>query len=797
MSGSRLNKFFALLLTVNMIGSGVGIEVAAATAEDDGEEVVVSVDLSDHLSQCGAILGENEAEELRQLRPRFISGDYESFRAFIKHRRFSKNSGDPDAEDDAEEDVSKETDAEPVDLEVTEPEETKPEAEPEKTEPKETEPEETKPEASEPEESEPEAAEPEQEEGSPSEEPEEGSSQAPAEEPAEEPEEDTVTDEIPVYDSEAFSASNVGKLLNATAKNWDGKSEEMAADVTGMGVTPDNVSTAVAYFINTHGEYFYVSMKYSYSYNKNTNAVTRIYLYANSKYTKSDVDTFNAKVDSIMALIDPEWTDLEKALFLHDYLVTHCDYDQDTSNYHYDSYNCLVKGSCVCQGYSLTYDYLCRLAGVSCYYISSDDLNHAWNLVKIDGEEYFVDSTWDDPFYSSTRKPYYKAYCAHRHFLLSRNAMYNKGHESDDWMVDATKSAVKRGTDTKYDKFFWSSSISKLAPVSGHKWAYVTPNASKVMSFDFAKNSAAELGSVSLDYYSSVDSFKGDIYVSTASKVYKVDQSKKVSTIVSYTGSDGSIYGINVTGSKLYYYIYNGVTKYVKTKTCQLSADWKQVGNTWYYTDANGNNATGLTIIDDKTYLFDSNGAMLTGWQKVDGKKHYFRVSGEMVTGWELIDDKYYCFDSNGVIRTGFIKSGSTTYYCDPDGVRLTGWQQIGKYWYYFSSNKGKMATGWKTISKKQYFFSEKGIMRTGFRSIGGKTYYFTSKGVMKTGWFKKSGNDYYANSKGVVYMKKWKKTGGKWYYLGSDGIMLKSCTKKISGKKYKFNSKGVCTNKK
>jgi len=776
MSTTRFNKFVSLLLTVNLIGGGIGFDVAASTAADDSEEVVVSVDLSEHLSQYGAILGENESEELRQIKPRYVSGNYEKYRAFIKHRRFSKNAGDPDAEEAVEEDVSKETEAEPVDLEVTEPKETEPEVtEPEVTEPEEPEVEETKPEATEPETEEPAATEPE----------------------AAEPEvEETAEAQVPVYDAEAFSASAVGKLLNATVKAWDGKSTTMTADVSGMGVTVDNVSEAVAYLINTHGEYFFLDMHYSYTYN--STGVTKINLKVANGYTKSDVDTFNAKVESIMSLVDPNWTELEKVLFLHDYLVTHCDYDTDKSNYHYDSYNCLVNGSCVCQGYSLTFDYLCRLADVSCYYISSDDICHAWNLVKMsDGKEYFIDCTWDDPFYGSSGKPYYKAYCAHRYFMLSHDAMYNKGHNVNDWVVDATKSANKRGTDTTYDKYFWSSSISKFAPISGHKWAYVTPNASKVMSYDFSKSSAAEVGTVSLDYYSSAATFKGDVYVSASNKVYKIGSDKKVSTVVSYSGSDGSIYGIDIVGAKLYYYIYNGVTKFVKTKSIQLSADWKQVGDTWYYVDPNGAYATGLTIIGGNTYLFDDNGAMLTGWQKIDGKKHFFRASGEMATGWELIGSKYYYFTSNGVMKTGFITSGSSTYYCNEDGVRLTGWQQIGKYWYYFSSTKGKMATGWKTISKKKYFFSEEGVMRTGFRVIGGKTYYFTSKGVMKTGWFTKSSKKYYATSKGVVYIKKWKKSSGKWYYLGSDGAMLVSCTKKISGKKYKFNSKGVCTNKK
>lgn len=791
MLSSRLNKFISVLLTVNMIGGCIGIEAAASTTEDDSDLVIVSVDLSDHLVQNGAIPGEDEDEELRRIKPRYVSGNYESYRAFIKHRRFSKNASDPAQEDEggreAEEAKEKESENTPAE-EQAQP------AEPEKTEPAVAEPEETEPEVTEPEKKEEEAAEPE-----PASDPEIPEETEETAEPAEEEpaEEEIAEATVEKYDA-TFSVSSIAKLLDFAVTNWNGTDREISVDVSGMGVTEDNVSKAVSYFINTHGEHFFLGLKYNYSYNSKTGEVKKIFLNTDSGYTLNDIKTFKAKVNEIMAQVDDTWTDLEKALFLHDYIVTHTDYDTDTSNYHYDAYNCLVKGSCVCQGYSLAYDYLCRLAGVSCYFISSSKLNHAWNLIKIGDEEYYIDSTWDDPFNNSTKLPYYKAYCSHRYFLLSKTAMTNLGHNSSDWVVDSNKSAGSRCSDTKYDKYFWSTSISRFAPVSGHKWAYILQNSKEVMTYDFAKNSAAKLADLPTSFtYASLASMKGEVFASTNNTVYKIDSGKNVSKLYIYSGSTGSIYGIEVVGTKLIYYIYSNVSKFVKQGTVALAANWEQKGGDWYYVNTDGSYSTGMTIIGGSTYLFSDTGVMLTGWQTVNGKKHYFRGSGEMVTGWELIGNKYYCFNSKGEMRTGFITSGSSTYYCAENGVMLTGWQQIGKYWYYFSSNKGKMATGWKTISKKQYFFSDKGIMRTGFRNIGGKTYYFTSKGVMKTGWFKKSGEYYYANSKGVVYMKKWKKSSGKWYYLGSNGIMVKSCTKKISGKKYKFNSKGICTNKK
>lgn len=55
----------------------------------------------------------------------------------------------------------------------------------------------------------------------------------------------------------------------------------------------------------------------------------------------------------------------------------------------------------VCAGYARAFQYLCSLGGIECHYVTgyvSDGENHAWNIVVIDGENYFVDLTACDSY---------------------------------------------------------------------------------------------------------------------------------------------------------------------------------------------------------------------------------------------------------------------------------------------------------------------------------------------------------------------------------------------------------------
>lgn len=77
-----------------------------------------------------------------------------------------------------------------------------------------------------------------------------------------------------------------------------------------------------------------------------------------------------------------------------------------------------VDGKAVCEGYSKAFQLLCNKAKIDCVLLSgtADSDNHAWNGVKIGGDWYQIDVTWDDvdDF----------IYDSHEYFNLTDSLMY-------------------------------------------------------------------------------------------------------------------------------------------------------------------------------------------------------------------------------------------------------------------------------------------------------------------------------------------------------------------------------------
>lgn len=109
-------------------------------------------------------------------------------------------------------------------------------------------------------------------------------------------------------------------------------------------------------------------------------------------------------VNQIMTnCIDASMTDFEKELALHDYLVKNCKYSQDTSQPAgsdiYRAYGALVNGDAVCNGYAEALQLLFACADLQSKFVvgTADGVDHAWNLVQLDGVWYHLDATWNDP----------------------------------------------------------------------------------------------------------------------------------------------------------------------------------------------------------------------------------------------------------------------------------------------------------------------------------------------------------------------------------------------------------------
>lgn len=114
--------------------------------------------------------------------------------------------------------------------------------------------------------------------------------------------------------------------------------------------------------------------------------------------------TLIAAADRIIEQIPAGYNDYQKALFVHDYIVNNTRYSSEHAGKGVNglwgtAYGCLVQGDAICQGYAEAYQLVLERAGIECGVCSGDSINgpHAWNYVRINGQYYWVDTTWDDP----------------------------------------------------------------------------------------------------------------------------------------------------------------------------------------------------------------------------------------------------------------------------------------------------------------------------------------------------------------------------------------------------------------
>lgn len=101
-------------------------------------------------------------------------------------------------------------------------------------------------------------------------------------------------------------------------------------------------------------------------------------------------------------MIKDGMNDHEKVKAIHDWVVERVDYDHSLQKY--TAYEALTTGKAVCQGYALLMYNMLTKAGID-NVIAAGTVNtgeHAWNIVKLDGQWYHIDATWDDAAIAST-----------------------------------------------------------------------------------------------------------------------------------------------------------------------------------------------------------------------------------------------------------------------------------------------------------------------------------------------------------------------------------------------------------
>lgn|GEM_PF-1968537 len=651
-------------------------------------------------------------------------------------------------------------------------------------------------------------------------------------------------------------------------------------DVFEYELTKQEFKKVISDVVNSNPELFYIGQKYG-----TTTGVTSagksvvkkcVGFYENQEKIKNDenqiigytsVDTADIvskkkevedKCNKVLStVLTKKMPTEEKALLIHDYLDLNVEYDykayiqeqQDGLSHYtesdYDIYGALINKKAVCQGYSLAFKYLMEAAG--CDNIGfATTTSHVWNTVTIEGENYNVDCTWDDPNWDTLGN------VRHNYLLKGKNFTNH----------DSIKESDRECNGTKFDNYFWNGinsgifyhkgklyyinsdgKLCKRDGIGADDKEWVTDlSLEKTDSWDYVRAAKLALAGDYVVYHDQKslykckcdDGEKGELYkpsleeeeeiyglsvsgntlaYSTRNRQDVIDGNINEQTIYTYALPEDMVRvpveSVTISGTKvLHITMQNGAYSYEKG---QLKA-------TVSPSDATNKRIYAWTSSDESILRVDVNGVILavspgTATVKAisyDGPTAAYTVSvvmegditsedGSVVHYDEgkLLSNQFYTENGNtyylgadGKRVKGFVTISGKIYFFDNNGVMLKGWQKINGNVYCFKSN-GEMLTGWQKINNNTYYFNEKGLMLTGWQEIAGFKYYFNENGVSLTvGWQVVDGKQYYFNMQGVP-VTGWQLIEGSKYYFDDKGVMLTGW-RKISGKTYYFNKKGV-----
>lgn len=174
-----------------------------------------------------------------------------------------------------------------------------------------------------------------------------------------------------------------------------------------------------------------------------------------SALSETDREIYDKAAAVLDEVITDGMDDYEKELAVHDYIIYNVTYDEGSlsaipnpSEHCADPYGALINGKAICKGYTTTFRMFMGMLGIPCGTVHSSDAageEHAWNTVKLDGDWYYVDCTWDDPVPDSDTRP-----VIHTYFNVSREEI-ETDHVLPDGCPDTesaansyyTRSAVK------------------------------------------------------------------------------------------------------------------------------------------------------------------------------------------------------------------------------------------------------------------------------------------------------------------------------------------------------------------
>ena len=504
--------------------------------------------------------------------------------------------------------------------------------------------------------------------------------------------------------------------------------------------------------------------------------------------SSSDYPSVNSLIQSAVTQCNNETdgSDYQKALWLHDWLLNQLNYDNSLKWSSTES--ALTRGLGTCQAYERAYAQLLSAASIENIETSDTYDGHTWNAMKLDGEWYQVDCTWDDSndnWYNFDQRRLYfgltdelmavahpgysNIYTTEGYNTRStslKNNYFVKSGEAQQW-ADSYKDRIQNSLNSKQTQFSIQADNSTYPPS-----IYKIQNG--IIAYVMNQNEWFVDGK-KVSLVATVNDKQFDFNVTYPIECTKHDWDEgKVTTEPTCTKDGVKTYTCKNCATTKTETIKALGHNYLSDWTIDKAATCTQEGSKSHHC-TRCDDKKDVTRIETLNHSWELTSTIKSTKDK-EGKNIYTcslcnekreEVIAKLIGKWITNNNgKWFGYPDGTYENTGFKKINEDTYYFQSNGYVKTGWLLDNGVWYYFNKD-GIMQTGWSGPGRQYYFDDAGKMLENQFTPDG---YYVGSSGAyVKNGWVLNNGKYYYMNSAGKMVKRSW--VGS--YYLGSDGVMV------------------------
>lgn len=243
-------------------------------------------------------------------------------------------------------------------------------------------------------------------------------------------------------------------------------------------VTNDQVNKIIDYIQRDHPENFWFQHGATFYFDTQTHIVDRVELrYCMSpEEAASRQEQIKQAIGPFLESVDENMSDYEVTLRIYENIIKLVDYDtiglERQKKLTIDPtkpddlrsiYGVFVNKKAVCAGYAKATQYLLNMFGIECTYATSE--THAWNLIKLEGDYYHLDTTWGDGSDTKAEKNVtdsisYDCFC-----ITTAEVLRLKSHTPESSFPLPECTATKCNYHHRYGLYFRSYDFAKIREI--------------------------------------------------------------------------------------------------------------------------------------------------------------------------------------------------------------------------------------------------------------------------------------------------------------------------------------------